>query len=155
MNNVVRKDKVKEFVLGGKAHFTAHNLTTDNQRKYLVQAEYLLYGRVVKQRPPEDRPYTIVHYVVYNADQRKMRYIGRIDGPTLVYNPDYKYHRQEAAEFAWLYKLISTNNLPTNLLILHHGSCSVCGRPLTDAESLETGIGPICLKRIQQYNSLK
>lgn len=30
------------------------------------------------------------------------------------------------------------------------GKCSVCHRPLTDAKSLALGIGPICLKRLEQ-----
>ena len=28
--------------------------------------------------------------------------------------------------------------------VLHNGHCGVCGRVLTNPESLETGVGPIC-----------
>jgi hypothetical protein len=31
--------------------------------------------------------------------------------------------------------------------LMHKGSCLVCGRTLTDANSIETGLGPICRNR--------
>lgn len=36
-------------------------------------------------------------------------------------------------------------NAPATKLVATH--CAVCGRPLVDADSLETGIGPVCAKR--------
>ena len=32
--------------------------------------------------------------------------------------------------------------------ISHIGKCGVCGRPLTTPESIECGIGPICLEKL-------
>ena len=31
--------------------------------------------------------------------------------------------------------------------LMHKGSCLVCGRTLTDANSIESGLGPICRNR--------
>ena len=31
--------------------------------------------------------------------------------------------------------------------LMHKGSCLVCGRTLTDANSIETGLGPVCRNR--------
>lgn len=33
--------------------------------------------------------------------------------------------------------------------IYHHGTCSVCGRKLTDIDSLQCGIGPTCKKKMK------
>lgn len=40
---------------------------------------------------------------------------------------------------------MSHENLPATKLVATH--CCVCGRPLVEADSVETGIGPICSKR--------
>jgi hypothetical protein len=39
------------------------------------------------------------------------------------------------------------DKLNANVELMHLGKCLVCGRPLTDAESIEIGIGPVCRKR--------
>ena len=36
------------------------------------------------------------------------------------------------------------NYLDTNVSVMHIGNCLCCGRPLTDAISIERGLGPIC-----------
>lgn len=159
MLNEIRKDKVLEFLLGGKAKFTVHNEQTKNQRKYLILAEYMYNGRVIKQRINDHC--TVHRYVVYNIDTTKPRYIGELrwlflEDQRWHYYPDYKYHAKEAQEFSWVYNMVLAGTIPNNIHILHHGSCSVCGRPLTDAESLERGIGPICLTRLEaQFLKLK
>lgn len=37
------------------------------------------------------------------------------------------------------------NLLSEQLIIKHLGKCLVCGKPLTEASSVETGMGPICI----------
>jgi len=34
--------------------------------------------------------------------------------------------------------------LDTQIELMHMGKCVACGRPLTDSESIERGLGPIC-----------
>ena len=41
----------------------------------------------------------------------------------------------ETGKFAWLDEVME---------VFHLGSCMVCGRTLTDATSIELGIGPVC-----------
>ena len=38
--------------------------------------------------------------------------------------------------------------LQDNFEVLHLGTCGRCKRPLTDPESLKTGLGPICRKKV-------
>ena len=41
-----------------------------------------------------------------------------------------------------------TEWLDTKLEVSHEGSCLVCGKTLTDAVSIEKGIGPVCSKNL-------
>lgn len=50
-----------------------------------------------------------------------------------------------------LWVLNRGDNIPEEVQVLHHGKCSVCGRPLSDAESLAWGVGPTCRQRIGVY----
>ena len=49
--------------------------------------------------------------------------------------------------FDWFWKRITNQQkVPDSMEFYHHGHCRVCGRELTDPESLSSGIGPICAK---------
>jgi len=41
----------------------------------------------------------------------------------------------ERKEFGWL---------DTNMEVMHTGNCLACGRTLTDADSIQRGLGPVC-----------
>jgi hypothetical protein len=43
-----------------------------------------------------------------------------------------------------LAQVVKGNELPAGYTIQHEGKCCRCGRTLTDPESIEAGIGPIC-----------
>ncbi|PIT96495.1 hypothetical protein COT94_00095 [Candidatus Falkowbacteria bacterium CG10_big_fil_rev_8_21_14_0_10_37_14] len=52
-----------------------------------------------------------------------------------------------AKAIAWVLRQISGGDyskLNNNVEIMHTGACLVCGKKLTDAESIEHGIGPVC-----------
>lgn len=52
-----------------------------------------------------------------------------------------------ALAIAWLLRQIVNKDFDTiekNVKVMHTGSCLVCGRKLTDAISIEQGIGPVC-----------
>lgn len=46
----------------------------------------------------------------------------------------------------WSINCVIDHNLPDGYTIQHHGNCCRCGRVLTDPESIDRGIGPICAK---------
>lgn len=47
--------------------------------------------------------------------------------------------------FGWLWSMATSGRAwPPSLVILHEGECGKCGRPLTDPESIRTGLGPVC-----------
>jgi len=54
-----------------------------------------------------------------------------------------------ALAIAWLLRQVEKRDYAAvrqNVKIMHTGSCLVCGRKLTDAISIEQGIGPVCRK---------
>jgi hypothetical protein len=53
---------------------------------------------------------------------------------------------QSVLTFEWLVRNI--NNLPSIIEIYHEGKCGKCGRKLTVPESITSGYGPDCIRRI-------
>lgn len=55
-----------------------------------------------------------------------------------------------AVAAAWLLSKAESQSfdaLSRNVELFHIGSCVVCGKPLTDAQSIQMGVGPICRTR--------
>jgi hypothetical protein len=53
-----------------------------------------------------------------------------------------------AFRYAWGALTEKPPRLAADLDIYHEGKCGCCGRPLTNPESIETGIGPVCAGRV-------
>jgi hypothetical protein len=56
---------------------------------------------------------------------------------------------KQISVFLWALYALNTGNIPQGYKIMHAGRCLRCGRILTVPESIETGIGPECLKKMQ------
>ena len=57
---------------------------------------------------------------------------------------------QSAEAIAFVLNKVEKQNfalLDEKMDLMHKGSCLVCGRTLTDANSIESGLGPVCRKR--------
>jgi hypothetical protein len=64
-----------------------------------------------------------------------------------LYNKRQKVTTPTAIAIAYVLKLVEAGHiewLDNNMELMHTGSCLVCGRTLTDANSIERGIGPTC-----------
>jgi len=122
----------ERFILGGNAWVQFWNTTTDNQYRYKVLEK------------SDDRFY------VYWLSTKGKYYIGHIR------NRDYhipanknENQLQSAKVFAYVWKHIRQLDLEDFIHVQHLGRCSVCGLTLKDSKSIEIGIGPKCLKRLQ------
>lgn len=54
-----------------------------------------------------------------------------------------------AKAIAWILRKVQSRSfaeLTSNIEIMHIGACLVCGKALTDANSIERGIGPVCAR---------
>ncbi len=55
-----------------------------------------------------------------------------------------------ALAFQWFWQhVVAQRQFPTTLEVWHEGTCCRCGRKLTVPESIERGIGPECIKKMQ------
>jgi len=64
-----------------------------------------------------------------------------------IYHKGSEIKTPAAEAAAWLLRQIHGKKyslVKDNVEIMHTGSCLVCGKKLTDAESIDRGIGPIC-----------
>lgn len=140
MQNEILHQHVRDYILGGKAHIVFHNSNTNNQLKIFVYAKYpesLKTGRT-----PQD----ILHWTVYDESTSKKQYLGLINRHNqFIMQKDFT---EPSKKFSWIWKEIVRSTIPKEIHILHLGHCSICGKPLNDAISLERGIGPICFKNL-------
>lgn len=137
MNNRIPQQYAEKYLKGGKANVVFHNITTKQQKKFTIIAAH---------RDRNDKNSPVTGYFVYVTGEPG--WISRIDMANQIFiNPLYpKDHMrwELAANFNWVWKRVISRAVPDNIHILHLGRCSICGRELTDAQSLERGIGPIC-----------
>lgn len=135
MENAVRGD-IKKFIFGGMSEFTIINLKSNKFMRYKV---------VVARNNP---------HVFFVSCERNGKYV--YAGNFKVYKDKLEYDKglkgtldSSSVEIKSVFWVIANEKkLGEVIEVLHHGKCSVCGRPLKDAESIMRGIGPICLKKI-------
>lgn len=128
---LIAHDKVKQFMLSGKALVVIHSLKTGDSYRYHIKAKkhtnnlfYIYFG-------------TFSDYIGFiSAEKLQLKY------PT---NASAKVNKGIEV-FEWTWKHI--DNLPASVEIYHTGICGTCGRALTDATSIIFGIGPECRKKL-------
>lgn len=55
---------------------------------------------------------------------------------------------KSAVAFTWCWSKLTAGRMPEVLAVYHEGRCGACGRRLTTPESIETGLGPVCAKKL-------
>ena len=138
-----------KWILTGNAHVTFVNTVANEKFTYhITQA---------KRRPSDPEDSVPPHFISVltgpnNTDD--YTYIG-----TVFHNTDgdrYVHHRnsgmsQEApsvVNFQYVYMAIYAGAVPDFIEVWHEGRCCMCGRLLTDPDSIERGIGPVCLGKM-------
>lgn len=61
---------------------------------------------------------------------------------------DLEFDDKRVKGFRWFFDHLRQHQLPPKCEVWHEGQCGRCGRPLTDPESIERGIGPDCLAKM-------
>ena len=125
---------IREFILGGKAEFSIKNEVNG------FEVQYKLINK---------QGYKI--WFVYIISDNKSTYAGniRIVGNGVKYlvgeKGNYKEDTKEIKGLLWV--LNKGDNIGEKVSIYHHFKCSVCGRELTDQESIERGMGNTCARK--------
>ena len=127
----ITQDKAYDFLMGGRATITFHNLKTNNQFTFTIQRTKL----------------NAQFWVSTCGDL-----IGYIRGDVFIKytkDPQVPFTRADATlAFSNMWKRIMFQEVPDYVHMLHDGHCSYCSRTLTDAISIEYGLGPVCRKKL-------
>lgn len=134
--------KVKEFILGGSSEFTIKQDGTGS-------SEPVSYNYKVKRNDNG----TCWFVYAETAGEGKLKYHGYIKRDMTFHHSDKGvsleggcFNSKAVKGLIWV--LRNSEKLPKKVHVLHHGRCSVCGKKLTDEESVKYGIGPTCRKKV-------
>jgi hypothetical protein len=134
VHNEIKPKYARDFILAGRAKFTFYSDTTQNSYKFLVNRKLgsdIWWVKFLNNK--EDHQY--IGYLkadIWWPTDKKIGVEGRA--------------AQDVFDYGW--RVILQDKVPHSMHILHDGICGYCSRPLTDAVSLITGIGPICRKKL-------
>ena len=145
MNDYEITTGVREFILGGDARFTILQEATEKTPSYQVKYRVKNNG--------SNTCWFVSTELFFDddlfSDGKKLTYQGYLKRD-MTFNIGAKgvedYNQKAINGLLWV--LDHADKLPIVVHIYHHGRCSVCGRKLTDAMSLKSGIGPTCRKRV-------
>lgn len=126
-NSVIPVQHAEQFILSGRAELVVHNTKTDGHRKY----------RIVGKKEE-------LFYVYCNKE-----YIGCISFRRFIIPARLDYSLfKNAKGFELVWQWVTNLHLPKHVQLMHTGVCGHCGRPLTDPESIELGLGPVCRGKV-------
>lgn len=146
-SGVLENKDVLNFILGGRSYFTLVNEDTSNRITYKVNFP--------RRQRDEKNPV----YFVRTADIGGYKYLGMMVKENNVWlfketkKTDLRIAtmKQKFQVFQWYLKNLQQQSLPESIKFYHEGRCCRCGRKLTVPESIKTGIGPECKKRINNF----
>ncbi len=131
----LQNDSALDFILAGNSTVTFLNTQSQNRFTFKVTK-------------PKDKD---LHYVSVLTGADTFTFLGSI------YNNNFKSSKKstivESAQsfqvFNFVFNKLKAKNLPNVIEIYHEGNCGRCGRQLTVPESIVSGFGPECLKKIK------
>lgn len=137
----------KAFLLAGKAHFTAENLTSGQRFTF----------RISKVEPEEGSPYKtpcwFAGLLTGPDNEHHYDYLGMVLPQGLELRLTKASKRPEGDQavrvLRWVLKLVENGGpIPKGYAIHHEGKCGRCGRLLTVPSSIAAGLGPECVGKV-------
>jgi hypothetical protein len=125
-----------KFVFAGKSVVTFVNTQTGNRFTYKIKQakDSNLFFISVLTGPDQ---YTYIGTCIEgNYKHGKKSQIGEVS--------------QSVKVFVYMLKKLISDNLPDFLEVWHEGFCGKCGKRLTVPQSILTGIGPDCIKKLSK-----
>lgn len=130
--------ELTKFALGGNATFTATSRKTGTRFTYKVRQPRPETPHFVKLLTGPDNETDYVFFGTIFPDGTFRH------SPKSSIGPD----SPSALAFAWIWKHRNDLALAEKVEVHHEGRCCCCGRKLTVPESIESGIGPECAKKM-------
>jgi len=133
-----RLTRPKKFMLAGRAVMTANSLRNKNRFTYKIskhKVKDLWFVRVLTGPDNEESgQYSYIGLINEKGEYWLAKHLRKNPPPSVK-------------GFVWIWKHVKENkDLPQWMELLHEGRCCHCGRRLTTPESIENGIGPVCIK---------
>lgn len=135
-HNIADAAQALTFILAGKSTVTFKSLNTGDHLTFNIKR-------------PKKAMYGITHFVQARTGNDYAR-IGliRADRFEVSRNAELPADSKEIKAFAWVFANLMQRRVPPLLEIWHEGRCGMCSRPLTDPDSIASGIGPECRKKL-------
>ena len=141
--HIIGAEEFQTFMFLGRARFTLENIATGNYITYHIKSR-----KVKRDQPPETRFFEVYVTALGDGVQGKVHVgeIDRVNGTIRVkegIKPDYV----GLVTIKWILNHWRRLNefVGSKMNAYHLNSCSKCGLELTVPESIQDGIGPICI----------
>ena len=145
-NQMTISADIEYFITGGNATFTLVSVASENRITFKMS------------RTKFERPSFYVSHLTGADNENDYTYLGMVfDNTGLKGEQSLQFALTKASPqgtvqakaFNWFLKQLQANNTLTEALeFWHEGKCGVCGRKLTNPESIASGIGPVCATRV-------
>lgn len=129
------------FLLAGHAVTTFRSHKTDKHFTYRVEQ--------AEPRPGDRR--SPPHFVAVLTAPDRYEFIGTIfDGKRFFHGAKSRIGRDAPSvkAFEWVFVRLLAGRVPETCDVYHEGKCGRCKRALTHPDSIETGLGPECLRKM-------
>lgn len=147
----ITPSQFRNFIFGGRSVFTLENKGTGSYITFKIR-EIKKKGKVVpnqfavnmKSLGDNDSGYSMLGFL--DIKKPYFKAWGHVDRNHVGYKTLY-----------WLLRNLESLENFEDLVIYHEGACCKCSMPLTTPESIDKGIGPVCLDRMLSgsINTLK
>lgn len=139
-------NEICEFIFAGNAIFTVVNTDTGNRMTFRF--------RKPRDRRDDDAAPLFAQVMNGTDNDRSYAFVGTIFDPhddvKMTYRHSHKSRMSSESvasrAIAWLVSQVQKNTMPDTIEIWHEGKCGRCGKTLTVPESIENGLGPICIR---------
>ena len=126
--------EIEKFLLAGNATLTVTSKKTGTRFTFKVRkpSETAPHFVSLMNGPDNENSYCFMG-TIFNGQDYRMGRKSRITAEA-----------PSAKAFAWVWANRNSPTLADKIEFRHAGKCCCCGRTLTEPESIDSGIGPIC-----------
>jgi hypothetical protein len=137
-------ETARAYTLAGNATLTLESLKTGTHYTFRVRQ-----ATDKKSGDPVPGLYFVNLLTTGNADEGNFVYVGIIRDGKFTLTQKSGFGVGSGPVHAWAFFWACTNAIPEQLAVYHHGTCGRCGRTLTVPSSIDAGIGPECLTKME------
>lgn len=135
---------VLDFIQGGNALLTITSVGTGKHFTFKIKQGW----DHANNRRDETTPFfvSVLNGPDNSTDFMFIGLIPREGLPKLIAGRKGRPDAQSFKALDWVLRRLVAGEVPEEVTIQHEGKCCRCGRTLTHPNSIETGIGPECMK---------